>query len=251
MPLWDRGIPCLCGGKHVPVLGGDYSECERVNCPRAQLGDGSWHKALPKLQELNGKGLMRGRYPDIDLNDVIEQVFGQGAAGKWRYHRYQRAHLQEARGGHQPACGERMHELGRRWDITEQERRVDAPSTGPQASSPSASRGETLEITAGPRAKKARSQTERVEGVALTKHWRPGETVIPSDEQWKLMGPEWLDKLQKAKPKDYLHSSVRTKGQILKYEMQRLVPTETEGQTMWVLRHCSDSFDALMRKRKR
>ena len=71
----------MCGGKHVPVLGGDYSECERVNCPRAQLGDGSWHKALPKLQELNGKGLMRGRYPDIDLNDVIEQVFGQGAAG--------------------------------------------------------------------------------------------------------------------------------------------------------------------------
>ena len=106
-------------------------------------------------------------------------------------------------------------------------------------------------MTAGPRAKKARSQTGRVEGVALTKHWRPGETVIPSDEKWKLMGPEWLDKLQKAKPKDYLHSSVRTKGQILKYEMQRLVPTETEGQTMWVLRHCSDSFDALMRKRKR
>ena len=112
-------------------------------------------------------------------------------------------------------------------------------------------RNQMWQETQLPKAKKARSQTERVEGVALTKHWRPGETVIPSDEQWKLMGPEWLDKLQKAKPKDYLHSSVRTKGQILKYEMQRLVPTETEGQTMSVLRHCSDSFDALMRKRKR
>jgi hypothetical protein len=110
---------------------------------------------------------------------------------------------------------------------------------------------QTWQKTQLPKAKKARSQTERVEGVALTKHWRQGETVIPSDEQWKLMGPEWLDKLQKAKPKDYLYSSVRTKGQILKYEMQRLVPTETEGQTMWVLRHCNDSFDALMRKRKR
>ena len=102
-----------------------------------------------------------------------------------------------------------------------------------------------------PKAKKARSQTERVEGVALTEFYNPGETVIPSDGKWKVMGPEWLEKLQKAKPKDYLYSSVRTKGQILKYEMQRLVPTETEGQTMWVLRHCSDSFDALMRKRKR
>ena len=124
MPLWDRGISCLCGGKHLPVLGGDYSECERVDCPRSQLGDGSWHKALPKLQELNGRGLMRRRYPDIDLNDVIEAVFGRGAAGEWRYHSYQRAHLHEARGGHHAASNE--------------------------ASPASTSEDKTPEITAGP-----------------------------------------------------------------------------------------------------
>jgi hypothetical protein len=105
----------------------------------------------------------------------------------------------------------------------------------------------TWQKTQLPKAKKARSQTERVEGVALTKHWRPGETVIPSDEQWKLMGPEWLEKLKKAKHQDDLFSGIQTKGHTLKYQMH-LSPTE--GQTMWVLRHCSDSFDALMRKRK-
>jgi len=74
---------------------------------------------------------------------------------------------------------------------------------------------QTWQKTQLPKAKKARSQTERVEGVALTKHWRPGETVIPSDEKWKLMGPEWLDKFKKTKINDRLHSSAQTKKKIL------------------------------------
>ncbi len=97
-------------------------------------------------------------------------------------------------------------------------------------------------------AKKARSQTERIEAVPLEEFYKPGETGIPSDENWKLMGLEWLKNLEKAKHRDALFSGVRTKGHTLKYTMH-LAPTE--GQTMWVLRHCSDSFDALMRKRKR
>ena len=98
-----------------------------------------------------------------------------------------------------------------------------------------------------PKAKKARSQTERVEGVALTEFYNPGETVIPSDGKWKLMGLEWPKKLEKAKHRDALFSGVRTKGQTLKYIMH-LAPTE--GQTMWVLRHVKLRFDVLMRKRK-
>jgi len=93
----------------------------------------------------------------------------------------------------------------------------------------------------GPKAKKGRRiQTERVEGVALTNYWPPGETVIPSDEKWKLMGPEWLDKFKKAKINDRLHSSVQTKKKIL-----------MSAESTWVLRHCKHPFDALMRKRKR
>jgi hypothetical protein len=94
---------------------------------------------------------------------------------------------------------------------------------------------------------KARSQTERVEGVALTEFYNQGETVIPSDGKWKLMGLEWLKKLEKAKHGAELFSGVRDKGRKLKYEMH-LAPTE--GQTMWVLRHTKRGFDVLMRKRK-
>ena len=98
-----------------------------------------------------------------------------------------------------------------------------------------------------PKAKKARSQTERVEGVALTEFYNPGETIIPSDDNWKLMGLEWLKNLEKAKHGAKLFSGVRTKGHKLKYAMH-LAPTE--GQTMWVLRHKKRGFDVLMRKRK-
>ena len=154
MPLWDRGRLCLCGGKYLPILGGDYSECERVNCPRAQLGDGSWHKALPKLQELDRKGLMRGRFPDIDLNDVVEEVFGQGARdenfAKWRYHRYQPACRKEVNDHQRAANDEREHESGLRWDTAEQERRWNAPSTEPPASPASSSTRRTPPPLANP-----------------------------------------------------------------------------------------------------
>ena len=108
-------------------------------------------------------------------------------------------------------------------------------------------RNQMWQETQLPKAKKARSQTERIEGIALTEYYKPGETVIPPDGKWKVMGEEWLKKLEKAKPKAALYSGVRTKGRKLKYEMH-LAPTE--GQTMWVLRHPKLHFDVLMRKRK-
>jgi hypothetical protein len=108
-------------------------------------------------------------------------------------------------------------------------------------------RNQMWQETQLPKAKKARSQTERVEGVALTEFYNPGETVIPSDGKWKVMGPEWLEKLEKAKHQDDLFSGIQTSGHTLKYQMH-LSPTE--GQTMWVLRHHIRCFDVLMRKRK-
>ena len=98
-----------------------------------------------------------------------------------------------------------------------------------------------------PNAKKARSNTERVEGIALEKHWIPGEMDIPPDEKWKLMGPEWLNNLKKAKIGTRMHSSIKTKGHMLGYVMQGTVPTEKAGQTMWKLSHCRQSFDVLIR----
>ena len=98
-----------------------------------------------------------------------------------------------------------------------------------------------------PKAKKARSNTERVEGTALEMHWSPGEMDIPPDEKWKLMGPEWLSNLKKARVGKRMHSSIKTKGRMLGYVMQGPVPTEKAGQTMWKLSHCRDPFDVLIR----
>ena len=53
---------CFCGGKY------DGGRCQRDDCPRARLGYGSWHVALPKLQELCSKGELADRYPQLDLS---------------------------------------------------------------------------------------------------------------------------------------------------------------------------------------
>ena len=143
MPLWNRGRFCLCGGKYLPILGGDYGECERVDCPRSQFGDGSWHKALPKLQELDRKGLMRDRFPDIDLNEVVEAVFGQGV--QWRCHRYQPTCRNEVNDHQHASSDERERKSRLRW-----EHRGNAPSTEPPASPACSSTGKTPPPLANP-----------------------------------------------------------------------------------------------------
>ena len=98
-----------------------------------------------------------------------------------------------------------------------------------------------------PKAKKTRLNTERVEGIALERHWNPAEMNIPPDGKWKLMGPEWLNNLKKAKFGTRMHSTIKTKGHMLAYVMQGTVPTEKAGQTMWKLSHCRQPFDVLIR----
>ena len=90
--------------------------------------------------------------------------------------------------------------------------------------------------------------TERVEGVTLMTNWHLGGTV-PSDENWKVMGKEWLGQLERAKQGAPIFCGIRTKGKGLeKYKMMGLAPTEPTGPHMWQLRHCSGSFDLLVRK---
>ena len=59
---------CYCGGRYRD------GACGRRDCPRAILGHGSWHIALPKLRAMNYKGKMCSRYPDLDLRDLGEHV---------------------------------------------------------------------------------------------------------------------------------------------------------------------------------
>ena len=59
---------CDCGGKY------DGDQCQRDDCPRARLGYGSRHVALPKLQELRSQGQLENRCPDLDLYDLQNHV---------------------------------------------------------------------------------------------------------------------------------------------------------------------------------
>ena len=104
-----------------------------------------------------------------------------------------------------------------------------------------------------PKAKKARSNTKRVEGTAIEKRWSPRETDIPPDEKWMRMGTEWFSNLQNTTTGKRMKSSIRsrcmqeTKSRLLAYVMLGTLTTEKAGQTMWVLKHCGDKHYVLFR----
>ncbi len=59
---------CFCGGMYV------RSACERDDCPRARLGHGSWHAALPGLQELWSQNQLVDLYPHLSLSALQDHV---------------------------------------------------------------------------------------------------------------------------------------------------------------------------------
>ncbi len=59
---------CYCGGTY------ERGRCQRQNCPRARLGYGSWHVALPKLQEMWSRDELADQYPDLNLSDLQDHV---------------------------------------------------------------------------------------------------------------------------------------------------------------------------------
>jgi len=61
---------CYCGGRYDKAT----RVCQRSNCPRARLGFGAWHVALPKLQALANQGSLQNRYPDLNLPDLEDHV---------------------------------------------------------------------------------------------------------------------------------------------------------------------------------
>ena len=70
MLLLMRTKFCYCGGRY-----GQRGSCQRRNCPRATLGRGCWHLALPKLRALNDRSELFDRYPDIqELEEHVERA---------------------------------------------------------------------------------------------------------------------------------------------------------------------------------
>ena len=52
-------------------------QCLRDDCPRARLGHGAWHIALPKLQALS-KAQLKNRYPRLNIYDLQDHVEKNG-----------------------------------------------------------------------------------------------------------------------------------------------------------------------------
>ena len=109
---------CFCGGNYSSSpTGGRKSECERVDCPRARLGYGSWHKALPKLQEMDRMGQLRVKYPDINfiiLEDHVSRM-GERQQGMKDFSR------------RLAAIGDREHHVGAGHGPTKRERDESTP----------------------------------------------------------------------------------------------------------------------------
>ena len=61
---WSAMQICYCGGSYA------FGRCQMQDCPREQLGQGAWHVALPKLQELNRHNMLMNRYPNIVLLEL-------------------------------------------------------------------------------------------------------------------------------------------------------------------------------------
>lgn len=59
---------CYCGGRYAS------GSRQRDDCPRATLGHGCWHVALPKLRALNDRGELFARVPDLDSQDLKQHV---------------------------------------------------------------------------------------------------------------------------------------------------------------------------------
>ena len=66
---------CFCGSK--PERQERPHVCSREDCPRDKLGYGSWHRALPKLQQLSASELKR-MYPLLNLRDLEIHVKREG-----------------------------------------------------------------------------------------------------------------------------------------------------------------------------
>ena len=77
MPVGEMKF-CCCGGEMSPPSQYDKGQCQRDDCPRAKLGYGSWHVALPKLQAMWRKGQLENRYPHLNLYDLQDHVEKNG-----------------------------------------------------------------------------------------------------------------------------------------------------------------------------
>ena len=59
---------CPCGGKY------EEGRCQRNDCPRIHLGQGSWQVALTRLQDLHISGKLTALYPQMDLDGLRSHI---------------------------------------------------------------------------------------------------------------------------------------------------------------------------------
>ena len=61
--------------------------CQRQNCPRATLGQGSWRRALPKLRALHDEGELFEHFPELNIRELEEHVARAKGTSRRRSHR--------------------------------------------------------------------------------------------------------------------------------------------------------------------
>ena len=78
---------CHCGGSHSQVEDKRRRLCQRQNCPRATLGQGSWRLALPKLRALHDEGELFEHFPELNIRKLEEHVARAKGTSRRRSHR--------------------------------------------------------------------------------------------------------------------------------------------------------------------
>ena len=114
---------CYCGGTY------ERGRCQHRDCPRARLGYGSWHVALPKLQEMWSRDELADKYPDLDLWDLEDHVrrTGQEREEKRQQQQHRNRGKQQQRGRPQEQGVQNEHE--RRHEAHERSKSKSVVST--------------------------------------------------------------------------------------------------------------------------
>ena len=226
---------CFCGNRYI------NGNCPDEDCPRIQLGQGSWHKAFPKLVELFKKGTLRDHYPQLDFAGLHSSV--TQADRQWSMYTTIMDTKQQQRHPRQSlksATASRRPEQGRAGDLLQDHhskpreqqqawrnpRRANAPH--PSAAS-SSSRGQPEQIKSEP-------DDASTEGDEEGGGYASDLTVIDSDaSQASIYGlrsalheVEQEDELSEASSYDHDSRAVAERGRVNLWRTQNLLESDPD-----------------------
>ena len=161
---------CYCGGKMTPPSRRNGGQCLREDCPRARLGYGSWHIALPKLQALWSEGQLENRYPHLNLYDLQNHVERNG-----QKHHERRADRRREEALAQPFMLEQEEQPNRQRRVWRKPRQPESPP--PNAAS-SSTGGNPVKLGYWIRTKQMDSDEADGDGAGYDSEF----TVLASDE---------------------------------------------------------------------